>query len=69
LGLTADIRKDIYEQAPKLSFTDLKTFHNKEMSRKPYVYCIVAKDENIKMEDLQKLGEVKKLTLQELFGY
>ncbi|UIR56098.1 insulinase family protein [Sphingobacterium sp. SRCM116780] len=69
LGLSTDIRKEIYEQAPKLTFVDLKAFHNKEMSQKPYVYCIVAKDENVKLEDLQKLGEVKKLTLDELFGY
>jgi len=39
------------------------------MSNKPYVYCIVAKEENLKQEDLAKLGEVKKVDLKELFGY
>jgi predicted Zn-dependent peptidase len=69
LGNTTDIRKDVYEQAPKLTYADLKAFHMKEMSHKPYVYCVVAQEENLKLEDLQKLGEVKKLTLQEIFGY
>ncbi|EFK59384.1 insulinase family protein [Sphingobacterium spiritivorum] len=69
LGNTTDIRKSIYEKAPLLSYADLKAFHTKEMSHKPYVYCIVAQGDNIKDKDLQKLGEVKKLTLQEIFGY
>jgi len=69
LGNTTDIRKNVYEQAPKLTYADLKSFHMKEMSHKPYVYCVVAQEENLKLEDLQKLGEVKKLTLQEIFGY
>lgn len=69
LGNATDIRKTVYEQAPKLTYGDLSTFHKKEMSQKPYVYCIVAKETNLKQEDLAKLGEVKKLDLNELFGY
>lgn len=69
LGNKTDIRKDVYEKAPRLTYGDLKAFHAKEMSNKPYVYCIVAQKENLKSEDLQKLGEVKKLSLEEIFGY
>ncbi|MEJ5054303.1 M16 family metallopeptidase [Sphingobacterium sp. MYb382] len=69
LGNTTDIRKSVYEQAPKLKFQDLNALHQKEMSQKPYVYCIVAEDGNIKQEDLKKLGEVKKLDLKTIFGY
>ncbi|MGE8426416.1 MAG: insulinase family protein [Sphingobacterium sp.] len=69
LGNATDIRKVVYEQAPKLTYGDLSTFHKKEMSQKPYVYCIVAKEESLKPEDLAKLGEVKKLDLKEIFGY
>lgn len=69
MGNTTDIRKIVYEQAPKLTYGDLNMFHKKEMSQKPYVYCIVAKEDSLKPEDLAKLGEVKKLNLQEVFGY
>lgn len=69
LGLDYDIRKNTYEQTPKFTFTDLKAFHDKEMSNKPYTYCIVASEEKLKEEDMKKLGSFKKLSLQEIFGY
>jgi predicted Zn-dependent peptidase len=68
-GIDHDIRKDIYEQMKTLSFDDIKRLHNTELSQKPYTYCIVASDKRVKMDDLKKYGEVKKLSLEELFGY
>lgn len=69
LGNTTDIRKVVYEEAPKLTYDNLHAFHKKEMSQKPYVYCVVAKEDSLKPADLAKLGEVKKLDLKEIFGY
>ncbi|QBQ42045.1 insulinase family protein [Sphingobacterium psychroaquaticum] len=69
LGNTTDIRKAVYEQAPKLTFQDLKSFHGKEMSSKPYVYCVVADEKGLDQAELEKIGTVKKLTLEEIFGY
>ncbi len=69
LGNKTDIRKTVYEQAPKLSFQDLNNFHKKEMSNKPYVYCVVAQEESLNKADLEKLGDFKKLSLAEIFGY
>ncbi|BAP31298.1 M16 family peptidase [Chryseobacterium sp. StRB126] len=69
LGNNSDIRKNVYEQAPKLSFTDINTFHDKEMKNKNYTYCIVASQEKVNDADMQKLGEIKKLNLTEIFGY
>lgn len=68
-GLNEDNRKLVYENADKLSYEDLKKFHTENMSHKPYTYCIVANENKVKMEDMQKCGEVKKLTLEEIFGY
>jgi predicted Zn-dependent peptidase len=68
-GLKEDIRKVIYENADKLAYNDLKKFHDENMSNKPFTYCIVASDKKVKMEDMQKCGNVKKLTLEEIFGY
>jgi hypothetical protein len=39
------------------------------MSHRPYTYCIVANEAKVKMEDMQKCGDVKKLSLEEIFGY
>lgn len=69
LGRDYDIRKSTYEATPKFTFADLKNFHQKELSRKPYTYCIVANQDKLKEEDMKKLGEFKKLTLEEIFGY
>ena len=69
LGNTTDIRKNTYEQAPKLTFTDINDFHNKEMKGKNYTYCLVASQDKVNEADMQKLGEVKKLSLTEIFGY
>lgn len=69
LGNNADIRKNVYEQAPKLSFADINTFHDNEMKNKNYTYCIVASQDKVNEADMQKLGEIKKLNLTEIFGY
>ncbi len=68
-GLKEDIRKSIYENADKLTYDDLKTFHDANMSGKPFTYCIVASDKKVTDADMQKYGKVKKLTLEEIFGY
>jgi hypothetical protein len=69
LGNNFDMRKNVYEQAPKLSFTDINTFHDKEMKNKNYTYCVVASQDKVNEADMKKLGEVKKLNLTEIFGY
>ncbi|MFZ4928196.1 M16 family metallopeptidase [Chryseobacterium sp. Mn2064] len=69
LGNNSDIRKNVYEQAPKLSFADINSFHDKEMKNKNYTYCVVAAQDKVNEADMQKLGEIKKLNLTEIFGY
>jgi len=69
LGNNSDIRKNVYEQAPKLSFADINAFHDKEMKDKSYTYCLVASQDKVNEADMKKLGEVKKLNLNEIFGY
>ncbi len=68
-GIDYDLRKDIYAQLKTLTFEDIKKLHTDALVNKPFTYCIVASDNKIKMEDLKKYGEVKKLTLDQLFGY
>lgn len=69
LGLNTDIRKQVYESIDKMNFDEVKKFHEENLAHKPYTYCIVASEKKISMDDLKKYGDVKKLTLEEIFGY
>lgn len=69
LGLKEDIRKKVYANVDQLKMEDLKGFHQKQFSGKPYIYAIVASEKRVSLDDMKKLGEVKKLSLEEIFGY
>lgn len=68
-GLNKDIRKKTYTAIDKIGYKQLQDFHAKNLANKPYTYCIVASEKKINIDDLKKYGEVKKLTLEEIFGY
>jgi hypothetical protein len=52
-----------------MSFEDVKKFHESNIKGKTYTYCIMGSKEKINLQDLKKYGEVKEVTLEELFGY
>lgn len=69
LGLNEDIRKQIYSNVDQITMNDVKNFHQTHFSGKPYTYALVASEKKIPMDDLKKIGDVKKISLEELFGY
>jgi predicted Zn-dependent peptidase len=68
-GLQEDYRKAVYEKTTTLGYNELKSFHSKYLSGKPYTYVIVASEKRVSDKDLAKLGQVKKLSKEEIFGY
>ena len=69
LGVKDDLRKQVYTSVDKISMDDLKKFHAANFSGKPYTYALVASEKKVNMADLKKIGDVKKISLEELFGY
>ncbi|MDB5253105.1 MAG: insulinase family protein [Flaviaesturariibacter sp.] len=69
LGVSEDRRKAEYDALKKLTLQDLVDYHKNQLSRQPYTYSIVASEKNIKLDDLKKYGELRVLTLPEIFGY
>jgi len=69
LGIDYDIRKKVYEDVNKITFNDLKAFSAKEVANKTYTNCVVASVKKVNPDELKKYGEVKQLTLEEIFGY
>ena len=55
--------------ADKLSYDDLKKFHDDNMANKPYTYCVLASEKKVNTNDMEKIGSLKKLSMTEIFGY
>jgi predicted Zn-dependent peptidase len=68
-NLKNDVRKEIYEKAPSMSFTDIKAFQDSKIKNKPTSILILGKKDNLDAKTLEKYGTVKYLTLKEIFGY
>ncbi len=68
-GLTDDIRKKTYTAVDKIGYNELKQFHTEYIASKPYTYCVVASDKKVSEETMKKYGELKRLSLEEIFGY
>lgn len=69
LGLSSDFRKTVYERMDNISFDDIHKFHTSNIANKPYSYCIVASKNKVSTDDLNKIGKVRELKLEEIFGY
>ncbi|ACU58411.1 M16 family metallopeptidase [Chitinophaga pinensis] len=69
LGLDTDYRKTVYAQIDGITFDKVKQFHDQNIANKPYTYCIMASEKKVNPEDLKKYGDVKVVTLEEIFGY
>jgi predicted Zn-dependent peptidase len=69
LGLDTDYRKTVYGQIDGITFDNVKQFHDQNIANKPYTYCIMASEKKVNPEDLKKYGDVKVVTLEEIFGY
>jgi predicted Zn-dependent peptidase len=68
-GIDHDIRADKYYQYKQLKLEDVSRYHQQLLSGKPYTYCVLASEEKINVDDLKKYGELKVLTLEQLFGF
>lgn len=68
-GWKDDFRKEEYAALNNIKLQDIQDLHKQQISGKPYTYCVVASDKKIKLDDLKAIGEVKQLSLEEIFGY
>jgi predicted Zn-dependent peptidase len=68
-GLDYDIRKKTYAAIDAVGYDELKKFHSSYIAGKPYTYCVVASEKKVSDADMKKYGAVKKLSLEEVFGY
>ncbi len=69
MGINYDYRKMLYDAIQKLTFKDVKEFQKQNIKNVNWSLSVLGSKDKIKQEDLKKYGEVKVLTLEEIFGY
>lgn len=69
LGLKEDPRKANFETLPTLNLADIKAFQKEKVSGKPKTYLVLGNTKELDMKYLKKIGKVKVLTLEDIFGY
>jgi zinc protease len=68
-GVENDIRQAQYEVIKTASAEDLLAFQQKYVKGRAYTILVLGDRSKVSFEYLQSLGEVKELSLEEVFGY
>ena len=69
LGIDYSLSKKIYEAVPSLTMDDVAKFEQETMAKKPYRYLILGDEKQLDMKALEKIGPIKRLTTEDIFGY
>ena len=69
LGLNYDVRKTIFDKVQTMTFADVQKFQQTYIKPLPLSLLIVGKKELLDSKIIEKYGQVKYLSLKEVFGY
>ena len=69
LGIDYDINQKIYQQLPGLTLKSIVDFEQQNMAHKPLRYIILGDENNLDIKALEQIAPVKRLSLEEIFGY
>ncbi len=69
LGIDYDLNRKVFEQLPAVQLQDIVDFEKRNMADKTLRYLILGDENQLDMESLGKIAPVKRLTLEEVFGY
>ena len=69
LGLDHDLYETVYKNLPSLTLQDITRFEQEHMTQKPWHYIILGDEKELDMDALQQIAPVKRLTLEDIFGY
>ena len=68
-GIENDLRQSIYEVMKTTTVADLQEFQQKHVKGRHYTILVLGDRSKLDFGYLQSLGEVKELSLEEVFGY
>jgi predicted Zn-dependent peptidase len=69
LGIDYDMNEKVYNALPNLSLQDIVDYEKNQMANKAYRYIILGDEKELDMEALGKIGPIRRLTTEEIFGY
>ena len=69
LGLDYDLNQKIYNDLKNVTLQDIVNFEKANMANKAYRYIILGDEKELDMESLEKIGPIRRLTTEEVFGY
>ncbi len=69
LGIDYDISEKVYRDVPALTLDDLITFGKKKISHRNFRYIILGDEAELDMESLGRIGPIKRVSTEEIFGY
>lgn len=69
MGLDSNYKAELLNSVQNLEIKDLVQFHSKEYGELPFNYAILGDKSKLDMAYLKTLGEIKEVSLEELFGY
>ena len=69
LGIDYDMMEKVYNALPNVKLQDIVNFEKEQMANKACRYIILGDEKELDMEALGKLGPIKRLTTEEIFGY
>ena len=69
LGLDYDLNEKIYNSLSSLRLQDIVDFEKQNMANKPYRYIILGDEKELDIKALEQIAPIRRLTLEEVFGY
>ena len=69
LGLSYDLNEQTYRNLQNVTLQDIVRFEQQHVARKPYRYVILGDENELDMPSLEKIGPIRRLTIEEVFGY
>ena len=69
LGIDYDLNAKIYEQLPQLTLQNVVDFAKQRIADKSYRYIILGDEKELDMKSLEKIGPIRRLKTEEVFGY
>ncbi len=68
-GFDFDVNKKIFEDLQNITLKDIADFEQNHMAHKSGRYLILGNEKELDMQSLGKIGPIRRVTLQDVFGY